>query len=318
MSFNYKLDYEYDENNSAYTTSSNSIVELHSAEKNINNDIFIIKSNMKCKNQVTAKSLSKPNGIVLGYNLSGHVEYKGESPIFPLQLDTNDSNMSIIKEDNSISTTPQGNFSNVGFVIKKKFIEETITDNKIKDFVLSSLEKDICQKLIFKRKMNDYIKLIIQDIFKLNFDEGLNNLYLQSKVLELLFLEFNTLGDKKLISKKTLKLDEQDIEAIKKAKEILIQNMQNPPSILELARMVAINDFKLKKGFKEIFGTSPYNLLLDYRLELAKKLLKEGELNVSEIAQSIGYKHTTNFSKAFIKKYDIVPTKIMSNRKYYY
>jgi len=82
--------------------------------------------------------------------------------------------------------------------------------------------------------------------------------------------------------------------------------------------MVRVNDFKLKKGFKEVFQTTPYNLLLDYRLEYAKKLLAESDLSVGEISQKIGYKYTASFSAAFIKKYGVTPKSIMKSKKYYY
>jgi len=318
MSFNQKLNYEFNDNNSSCTIFSDTNIKIANIEKNINNELFIIKSNLETKEDVQVESSTKINGIILGYNLLGYSEHKGRNSKYNLKLATDESYMSIIKDENSISSGAKGLSNKMLFIIKKEFIEKNINDNKIKDFVLSSLEKDICQDLIFKRKTNEYLKLIIQDLYKLNFDEGLNNLYIQSRILELLFLELNTLTQKQSISQRPLKLDEQDIEAIKKAKDILLFNMQNPPSIIELSRMVAINDFKLKKGFKEIFGTTPYELLLDYRLELSKKLLQEGVMNINEISNYIGYKHTQSFSKAFIKKYGIQPKKLMKNRKYYY
>ena len=115
-----------------------------------------------------------------------------------------------------------------------------------------------------------------------------------------------------------IKLDEYDIEAIKKAKAILIENLHNPPGIIELAKMVRINDFKLKVGFKAIFKTTPHQLLLEYKMELAMHLLQEGSMNISEIAKHLGYAHATNFTIAFKKRFGLKPIDIMKRREYYY
>jgi len=114
------------------------------------------------------------------------------------------------------------------------------------------------------------------------------------------------------------KLDVYDIEAIKKAKEILINNMKNPPSIVELARLVHVNEFKLKYGFKEVFNDTPYNTLLRYKLKYAADLLKKSDMNAGEVAMHIGYKSLPSFTKAFIKFHGIKPMELMKSRKYYY
>jgi len=318
MSLHNKMDYGFSYHNQNSIVFPDENIAGSIIEKNINNEVFIMKSSLEFKKTIEIKSSSDIDGVILGYNLLGTMEHRGVEKDYNLKLMTNDSNLSIVKNENSISIGHKGLLNKLSFVIKKDFIKKNITDNKIKDFILSSLERDMCQDFIFERKTNDYLQRIIQDIYKLDFEEGLNNLYLQAKMLELFFLEFNTLADKKSSSKNVLKLDDFDIEAIKKAKDILIQNMQNPPSIIELSRMVAINDFKLKKGFKEVFGITPYNLLVDYRLELAKKIFQEGDMNINEIAEYIGYKYTQSFSRAFMQKYGIQPKKLMKNRKYYY
>jgi len=94
--------------------------------------------------------------------------------------------------------------------------------------------------------------------------------------------------------------------------------MKNPPSIKKLARMVALNNSKLKKGFHKYFNDTPYNILLEYRLQEAKRLLQNSYLNVNEISEKVGYKYTANFSNAFYKRFGIRPKDIMKKREYYY
>ena len=320
MSFNNNLKYGFSDNNPTCMTFSDKNISGEIIEKDINNEIYVIKSSLQLEQDMSIKSSSNIDGIILSYSLHGYMEHKGVDSNNNLKVNTNDSIMCIVKEERGVTSIPKGTFNRINFIIKKEFIEKNINDNKILDYILNPLDKEFCQKRVFQRKTTDYINLILHDLYQLNFEEGLNNIYLQSKILELFFLELSTITDtdKKLTSKKALKLDDYDIEAIKRAKEILLQNLQNPPSIIELARRVAINDFKLKKGFKEVFNTTPYNFLLDYKLKLATKLLNEGEMNVNEIAQFTGYKHTSNFSKAFKKKYGILPKDLMKTKDYYY
>ena len=97
------------------------------------------------------------------------------------------------------------------------------------------------------------------------------------------------------------------IEKIYQAKEILLSNLENPPSLMELARQVALNDFKLKRGFRQVVGTSAFKYLHDYRLEKARQLLVSGEMNVEEVAFKVGFDSRSYFALAFRKKFGLNP-----------
>ena len=94
---------------------------------------------------------------------------------------------------------------------------------------------------------------------------------------------------------------------IKHAKEIVIEQMNKPPGLHELAKMVGLNIKKLKSGFKEFYGLPVFTFLLNYKMELAKKLLQEQQLNVNEIATKLGYSNSSHFIAAFKRKYGITP-----------
>lgn len=91
------------------------------------------------------------------------------------------------------------------------------------------------------------------------------------------------------------------------AKDILNANFDNPPSLTELARQVGLNDCTLKRGFREVFGTTAFGYLHDYRLEQALQLLQERHLNISEIARKVGFASYTSLSKGFRRKYGVSP-----------
>ncbi|MEI1374137.1 AraC family transcriptional regulator [Nostoc sp. UHCC 0926] len=58
-----------------------------------------------------------------------------------------------------------------------------------------------------------------------------------------------------------------DIEKICHARDILLRHMHKPPSLRTLARQVGLNDYTLKRGFRQVFGITAYDCLHHYRME---------------------------------------------------
>ncbi|NJK75120.1 MAG: helix-turn-helix transcriptional regulator [Microcoleus sp. SU_5_6] len=86
-----------------------------------------------------------------------------------------------------------------------------------------------------------------------------------------------------------------------------MSNIESPPSLLELAKKAGINDYKLKIGFREVFGTTVFGYLRNQRMEQARQLLLEQQMNVSEVAQTVGYASLSQFSTAFKHYFGITP-----------
>jgi AraC-like DNA-binding protein len=87
-------------------------------------------------------------------------------------------------------------------------------------------------------------------------------------------------------------------------------NLETPPTLSELARIVGINEYKLKRGFKETFGNTVFGYLGDARLEMAKNDLLENKKSVSDISAELGYSSVQHFSNAFKKKFGLSPGKL--------
>ena len=154
--------------------------------------------------------------------------------------------------------------------------------------------------------------MVLQQILNKNIDNALEELYIKGKIYELLSLHFNTsentddeycpfLGDDTYITK------------IRKAKDIIISQMAEPPSLQELANQVGLNIKKLKEGFKQIYGDSVYSFLLDYKMEHARKLLETNKYNVNEVGGVIGYSAASHFIAAFKKKYGTTPKRYVTS-----
>ena len=107
-------------------------------------------------------------------------------------------------------------------------------------------------------------------------------------------------SDKRIISR-------SDEKKLLQAKELLLLDLTNPPGLKELARQVGLNDFKLKKGFKECFNTTAYNLLHEERMQQARLLILQGKYNITEVSGQVGYTSHGHFSAAFRKRFGLTP-----------
>ena len=147
--------------------------------------------------------------------------------------------------------------------------------------------------------------LVLNQLFNDQNSNSLSSLYVKGKVYELLSLYFNRSQENDQAC--PFLDDEDNVEKIKKAKQIIIENISEPPTLQELADTIGLTLSKLKEGFKHIYGESVFNFLLDYKLEYARKMLLSKKHNVSEISLLIGYSTPSHFISAFKKKYGTTP-----------
>ena len=96
--------------------------------------------------------------------------------------------------------------------------------------------------------------------------------------------------------------------AIQKAQTILQNNMEDPPSLAQLAAEVGMSVSKLKLLFPKLVGLPPYAYLRQMRMEKAMVLLVERGMNVTEVAMDVGYNSLSYFTKAFYKQFGIYPS----------
>jgi AraC family transcriptional activator of pyochelin receptor len=159
------------------------------------------------------------------------------------------------------------------------------------------------------------MQVILHQILQCPYQGAIKQMYLEGKVLELAALQFAQFTEADALTRSELLLKQDDIDRLHHAKEILMAQLDHPPSILSLARQVGLNDFKLKQGFRQAFGTTVFGYLRDYRLEQARLLLLEGQMSVQQVARAIGYAHSGYFAKAFKQKFGVSPKTYQMNRE---
>ncbi|MGM5469233.1 helix-turn-helix transcriptional regulator [Flavobacteriaceae bacterium LMO-SS05] len=154
--------------------------------------------------------------------------------------------------------------------------------------------------------------IVLNQLINYNLNSSIKSLYFRGKAYELLSLYFNRSEDTN-IEQCPFLVDEANVIKIRKAKEIVISRMAEPPSLQELSDEIGLNLKKLKEGFKQIYGDSVFSFLFDYKMEISRKLLESGEHNVNEVGLKVGYSTSSHFISAFKKKYGTTPKKyIMS------
>lgn len=134
-------------------------------------------------------------------------------------------------------------------------------------------------------------------------------MYLFSKSIEFLVLQAETCNAA-LVPSYTYVKTKYDQECIMYAREYVMNKLETPPSLSELSKIVGINEYKLKRGFKEIFGNTVFGYLSDVRLEMAKNDLFVSKKTVNEIASALGYSSVQHFSNAFKKKFGLPANKL--------
>ncbi|MBW4553700.1 MAG: AraC family transcriptional regulator [Aphanocapsa sp. GSE-SYN-MK-11-07L] len=140
-------------------------------------------------------------------------------------------------------------------------------------------------------------------------------LYLEGKALELIGLlvaqetEIHD-GDPKFAA-----LKPDVVDRIYQARHLLLQRLENPPSIMELAQLVGLNSRTLKEGFRICFGQPVFSYLRDYRLRQAQQLLENQEIQIAEVASSVGFVNGSHFAEVFRKKFGVTPKRYQMQTK---
>lgn len=156
-------------------------------------------------------------------------------------------------------------------------------------------------------------RMVLEGLLNHNFSGSLENIYINAQMQMLLLYSLDCMLGEKDINEFSCKFlaNEADREKIAKAREILIQHIGEPITIKELSRKVAINECYLKKGFKEMFGTTIFEFYQGQRMEHARYLLYEKGLSVTEVSLLLGYSSISHFSTAFKKHTGLKPCELL-------
>lgn len=168
------------------------------------------------------------------------------------------------------------------------------------------------RKFYDEQEIKPNVSIVLKQIINSNINSSIKNLYVKGKVYELLSLHFQKEENTNAEFCPFL-VDEENVLKIRKAKDIIISKMSEPPSLQELANEIGLSLKRLKEGFKQIYGDTVYSFLLDYKMEHSRKLLESNQYNVNEVGLQVGYSTASHFIAAFKKKFGTTPKKYMQS-----
>jgi len=149
------------------------------------------------------------------------------------------------------------------------------------------------------------MKEITNQILDCPYDEATRQFYYDLKVRELLYHLLEVSFKKNI---KSYYFTPFETARIHEARAILEKHIdKKPPSIRSLSKQVAINEFKLKSGFKKYFHAGIFEWLMEQKMQHAKQLILNTNKPIKEIASLVGYPRTTNFITAFRRLFGITP-----------
>ncbi|WP_120464557.1 helix-turn-helix transcriptional regulator [Paenibacillus aceti] len=142
---------------------------------------------------------------------------------------------------------------------------------------------------VFQERIGPAVSFLLKRFASAIDKPGASNLELECHALEIFMLACRLFLKEGEESSRAVALSRDEMEKLQEAKRIMKERLIDPPTLLELSRLIGLNDYKLKVGFKELYGTTVFGYLKDERLKQALLMLQTGRVNVGEAACAVGY-----------------------------
>jgi len=140
----------------------------------------------------------------------------------------------------------------------------------------------------------------------------INQLLIHSRIL-LLILQFFNKWFTHSQHDKNKKIREH-FDKLKLAEKIVSNHLSGKlPSLNEIAEMVRMNETALKRYFKLLYGKNIYEYYLQKKMDQAKRMLIDENLNINEVAAQLGYEKTSNFIEIFKAHFGFLPGSLRKN-----
>ena len=207
-------------------------------------------------------------------------------------------------------------------------MEETISENRVirlnimlepdslQNFLGKNLEESL--PLLKKLKSSPFrisdtltpaMRTAFMQILECPYQGIARDFFLESKAVELIAYKIHQIEEMENPKKPRNFIKSEDIDKTMYAAELMLKDLENPPNLDDLALKIGMCKSKLHKCFREVYQITPFEFLRQKRLETAERLLKAGEVNVSQAAYSVGYSSLSHFTKAFKQHLGYLPGK---------
>lgn len=179
------------------------------------------------------------------------------------------------------------------------------------EYLLDGSVKDLSAKKLFSGKYGAATQRLADSLVHLHDHSG-GLLDIHITALGLLSEQIRPFAPAPTPTQSRVNSKDQDL--MLSARDILMSQFDRPLTVSYLCATLGTNEFKLKEGFRKVFGTSPHRMLTDIRMRKAWELLEAG-MYVSTVAYKVGFQHLSSFSTAFEKYYKLTPKSLLSARR---
>jgi AraC-like DNA-binding protein len=169
------------------------------------------------------------------------------------------------------------------------------------------VEGTVNRDFMSKRAMDPLMQVTALDVFNGRYHGRPQYLYLEGKALELISLQLGRLMSQEANQKKRALLTRNEKKRIHAARDFLVRDLAAPPTLTTLANAFCLSQNKLQIGFRELHGSSVFGYLREYKMQKARQLFDQTEMNVSQVAWEVGYTNVSQFTKAYKKRFGVLP-----------
>lgn len=201
----------------------------------------------------------------------------------------------------------------LSFIFSASLISQFTSKKKVSSLTEDILSFEHTSSFSKSLPLCNKTRVVLEGLLNHEYNDTLENIYVNAQTQMLLLYSMDCLLGEKEINTISCKFlaNQEDREKVIKSREILIQHIGEPITIKELSRKVGINECYLKKGFKQLFGTTIFEFYQSQRMEHAKYLLYEKGLSVTDVSVLLGYSSISHFSTAFKKHTGLKPCELL-------
>lgn len=204
-------------------------------------------------------------------------------------------------------------YRNLDIYLAKDFFNEFIQETKYVNSFIGFITKEKFTRLVKEGvPISPQMVHTLSEIKECKLTGIPKEYFMKSKIMYLLQLIFEWIEENKDQSKNHLstQLKDADINTLHEIHSFIEDNPKVYYTTEQLSELFAMNEFKLKKGFKELFGMGLFQFSTQVHMKYALYLLKNSDLSIKEIAYKTGYSSPSSFSVAFKKECGISPNKM--------
>lgn len=196
-------------------------------------------------------------------------------------------------------------FQAMALMVTPEAMDWLIDDKDLPAPVVNSLRSGT-QPLAAGRPLRREARRLAYDLLNPTYRGRMGQLHREAKVLELLALQLDALGDG--TGPERGALSSLDLMRVREARERLLADLRDPPGLSELAASVGLTPKKLNRGFRALFGTTVFDYLAEARLQMARRMLDQGlDVPLKALAWRLGYNQASNFVTAFRRRFGAPP-----------